>query len=88
MKYLLSIISVFLLFKTAASKTLLFDTYGFYNYEKVYSLSGDRKYIVYSAKKSTVETIVSSKIQSCQSTPPQEEKSRIEQKRDRKNTSV
>ena len=48
MKYLLSIISVFILFKTAASKTLLFDTYGFYNYEKVYSLSGDRKYIVYS----------------------------------------
>ena len=48
MKYFLSIISVFILFKTAASKTLLFDTYGFYNYEKVYSLSGDRKYIVYS----------------------------------------
>ena len=48
MKYLLNIISVFILFKTAASKTLLFDTYGFYNYEKVYSLSGDRKYIVYS----------------------------------------
>ena len=48
MKYLLIIISVFILFKTAASKTLLFDTYGFYNYEKVYSLSGERKYIVYS----------------------------------------
>ena len=48
MKYLLSIISVFILFKTAASKTLLFDTYGFYNYEKVYSLLEDRKYIVYS----------------------------------------
>ena len=47
MKYLLSIISVFILFKTAASKTLLFDTYGFYNYEKVYSLSGDRKYKEY-----------------------------------------
>ena len=48
MKYLLIIISVFILFKKAASKTLLFDTYGFYNYEKVYSLSGDKKYIVYS----------------------------------------
>ena len=48
MKYLLIIISVFILFKTADSKTLLFDTYGFYNYEKVYDISKDRKYIVYS----------------------------------------
>lgn len=48
MKYLLSIISVFVFLKTLASNTLLFDTYGFYNYEKVYDISKDRKYIVYS----------------------------------------
>ena len=48
MRNLINIILFFIFFKTAASKTLLFDTYGFYNYEKVYSLSGDRKYIVYS----------------------------------------
>ena len=48
MKYLLSIISVFIFLKTVASNTLLFDTYGFYNYEKVYDISKDRKYIVYS----------------------------------------
>ena len=48
MKFILNILSFFILLKIAASKTLLFDTYGFYNYEKVYSLSGDRKYIVYS----------------------------------------
>ena len=48
MKYLLNIILFFILFKIASSKTILFDTYGFYNYEKVYSLLGDRKYIVYS----------------------------------------
>ena len=48
MKFLLSIISVFIFLKTVASNTLLFDTYGFYNYEKVYDISKDRKYIVYS----------------------------------------
>ena len=48
MKYLLNVLLFFILFKIAASKILLFDTYGFYNYEKVYSLLGDRKYIVYS----------------------------------------
>ena len=48
MKYLLSIISVFIFLKTVASNTLLFDTYGFYSYEKVYDISKDRKYIVYS----------------------------------------
>ena len=48
MKYLINIIFFFIFFKISASKTLLFDTYGFYNYEKVYSLSGERKYIVYS----------------------------------------
>ena len=42
-KYLLSIISVFIFLKTVASNTLLFDTYGFYNYEKVYDISKDRK---------------------------------------------
>ena len=48
MKYLLSIISVFILLNTLASNTLLFDTYDFYSYEKVYEISKDRKYIVYS----------------------------------------
>ncbi len=48
MKYLISIILVSIFLKTAASNTLMFDTYGFYNYEKVYAISGDRKYIVYS----------------------------------------
>ena len=48
MRYLINIILFFIFLKTVVSKTLLFDTYGFYNYEKVYSLSGDRKYIVYS----------------------------------------
>ena len=47
-KYLLSIISVFVFLKTVSSNTLLFDTYGFYSYEKVYDISKDRKYIVYS----------------------------------------
>ena len=47
-RYLISIILFFIFFKTVASKILLFDTYGFYNYEKVYSLAGERKYIVYS----------------------------------------
>ena len=48
MKYLLSILSVFIFLNTVASNTLLFDTYGFYSYEKVYDISKDRKYIVYS----------------------------------------
>ena len=48
MKYLLSTIAVFIFLKKVASNTLLFDTYGFYSYEKVYDISKDRKYIVYS----------------------------------------
>ena len=50
MRLLINIIAIFLCFKKAASNTLIFDTYGFYNYEKVYSVSEDRKYIVYSNK--------------------------------------
>ena len=48
MKYLISIIFVFIFLNKGASNSLIFDTYGFYNYEKVYNISGDRKYIVYS----------------------------------------
>ena len=58
MKYLLSIISVFIFLKKVASNTLLFDTYGFYSYEKVYDISKDRKYFVSAKDLALIDSLI------------------------------
>ena len=48
MYFLVCFIFIFFVSFVNASNVLMYDAYGYYNYEKVYNINENRKYIIYS----------------------------------------